>query len=360
MRKSTFSFLWSTLLVFSLNAQCPTGPIDFLNQASIDAFPTNYPTCFFLPDGVDVKIMGNDITDLTPLAQLTGTYGVLEIRECPGLTSLAGLENIVIIGNDALDGFILRDLNALSSISALSSLDTIIGEFTIRTCPLLTNLNGLEDLDFTNGSLIIRDNASLTTLQGLNALTYIGETLELVENPVLVDVSALGNVDTIIGGVEGGVFIEANISLTSLTGLGHASTEIGSNLDIMLNDNLSLCAVPSICKYLADPPIGALITIGLNEIGCNSEQQILSACPGISLSEIPESSSVFALISNPIDNNLIIESNKEGEILIYNSLGSVMSKKIIKGKTIITAENLSPGLYYIQNSDGRVLKCVKR
>lgn len=359
MKKSTLSFALFSIVSFTLNAQCPTSPIDFLDQASINSFPTTYPTCTFLPDGVDVKIMGNDITDLSPLAQLTGTHAVLEIRECPGLASLAGLENIQLIGNDALDGFILRDLPVLSSISALSNLDSITGEFTIRTCPLLNNLSGLDELDFVNGSVIVRDNSTLTSLQGLNSLTYIGETLEIVENTVLTDVSALSNVDTIVGGLEGGVFIEANIALTSLTGIGNATTEIGSNLDLLLNDNLSLCSVPSICKYLSAPPVGAIITINSNEVGCNSQTEVETGCSSISLSEIPQTAMVFALYSNPINEFLIIETNKDGEILISNALGSFSKEKIVKGKNSIDVTDWSSGIYFIQNSEGKAVKVVK-
>lgn len=340
-------------------AQCPTGPIAFSTQADVNAFPTDFPSCSFLPDGVDVEIMGNDITDLTPFQQLTGSLGVFEIRDCPNLASLAGMENFTLFGNDPLDGFILRDLPSLNSLSALSNLDSITGEFTIRTCAQLTDLTGFESLVYVNGSVIIRDNTSLTSLSGFNNLKFIGETLELVENPSMTDISALSNVDTIVGGIEGGVFIEANTILTSLTGLGNASTQIGSNLDLLLNPDLSLCSVPSICNYLANPPMGAVITINGNLTGCNTEPEIETGCLNLSLSDINQNAKVFAIRSNLVADFLTIETNVNSEIKIYSLTQEIGFYKIERGINSIPVNQLAPGIYFIQNEIGKTLKWMK-
>jgi hypothetical protein len=340
-------------------AQCPTTSIAFATQAELNAFPTDFPSCAFLPDGVDVEIMGNDITDLTPLQQLTGSLGVFEIRDCPNLVSLTGMENFVLFGNDPLDGFILRDLPSLNSLTALSNLDSITGEFTIRTCAQLTNMNGFENLVYVNGSVIIRDNTSLASLEGFNNLKYIGETLELVQNTVLTDISALSNVDTIVGGIEGGVFIEANTILTSLTGLGNSTTQIGSNLDLLLNPDLTLCSVPSICNYLANPPMGAIITINGNLTGCNSELEIEAGCLNLSLSDINQNAKVFVLRSNIVEDFLTIETNTPTEIEIYSLTNEVGVFKIEQGIHSIAVNHLTPGIYFIRNEWGKILKWVK-
>lgn len=344
---------------FTILAQCPTQPFDLLNQAEVNAFPGNYPSCTFLPDGVDVKISGNDITDLSPLSQLTGTLAVFEIRDCPNLVSLTGMDNFTVIGNDALDGFILRDLPSLNSIASLSTLDSVTGEFTIRTCPQLASLNGLDNLVYANGSLIIRDNAILISLQGLNNLEYIGETLELVENPTLTDISALSNVDTIVGGIEGGVFLEANTALTTLNGLGHANTSIGSNLDLLFNDNLSLCSVPSICTYLSNPPQGAVITISANALGCNSQQEIESGCANLSLSEISTSAQLFALLGNPVSEKLVIETNFSGTMELFSAHNFIGSYSLEPGIHTLDVRHLKAGVYFLRAASGKTLKWVK-
>ncbi|MBL7890723.1 MAG: T9SS type A sorting domain-containing protein [Bacteroidia bacterium] len=334
-----------------LQAQCPTAAVVLSTQAEVNAFPTTYAGCTILPDGVDLEIMGNDITDLTPLSQITSIQGILEIRDCATLTNLNGLNNLSIVGNDPLDGFIMRDLPLLNDISALNSLTTVHGEFTIRTCNSLTTLNGLNNVDTANGSLIIRDNALLQNLNGLNSLIHIGETLELVQNPVLTDISALSNVNSIVGGPEGGIFIEANTALTNLTGLGNNNTTVGGNLDLLLNDNLSLCSVPSICNYLANPPVGAIITINTNITGCNTQAEIQAGCVALSAEENADNNN-FTVYPNPANDMIYINSsNTNDQIELRNVYGQLIKQvKITSNKTELNISDLSPGIYYIKTS----------
>lgn len=344
-------FLSITLFLFSAHytkAQCPTTPLTFANQAQIDAFPSAYPSCTVIPDGIDVDIMGPNITDLSPLSQLTSVLGVLEIRNCPLLTNLNGLHNIKSIGNDTLDGFILRELPLLNSLSALSSLDSIHGEFTIRTCSTLSTLNGLNGLKKAYGSVIVRDNNILQNLNGLDSLVYIGETLEIVENPQLNSVAALSHVNTIVGGAEGGIFIEDNAVLSNLTGLGNSSTNVGSNLDIILNGNLNLCHVPSICKYLANPPVGATININANKVDCNTQSEILAKCAlgGIENTTFENS---ITISPNPVSDRFIINS---GENEIKTELFDLFGKKVAVLTPNENAEYLltdySQGIYLLK------------
>lgn len=340
-------------------AQCPTAPLTLGSQAEINNFPVNYPGCTVIPDGIDIKITGNNIVDLNPLQQITTVLGAFEIRECPNLTNLNGLNNITAIGNDPLDGFILRELTSLTDITALSNLDSITGEFTIRTCNQLTNLNGLGALVRNNGSVIIRDNAILTTLTGINSLKFIGETLEIVENATLTDISALSNVDTIVGGEEGGVFIEANDLLTSLSGLGNEQTEIGGNLDLLLNGDLSLCSVPSICKYLGNPPADAVITISGNTTGCNTQPEIEAGCTGLSIEKLRHDIGLI-ITPNPFSDHLIIEHTDNEEITLTTVLGRCERITVSEGKNELSTEHLQPGVYFIRDTKGTTYKIVKQ
>jgi len=349
---------------FTIQAQCPTAAVVLATQAEVNAFPTTYPSCDTIPDGIDLKIMGADITDLSPLSQLISVEAILEIKACPLLTNLTGLNNLTTVGNDALDGFILRDLPALTNLSGLSSLTKVTGEFTIRTCNALTDLTGLNNVDTANGSLIIRDNANLTTLSGLESLVHIGETLELVQNYALTSVAALSNVNTIVGGPEGGIFMEANTVLTNLTGLGNNSTTIGSNLDLLLNDNLSLCAVPSICNYLANPPVGAIITINANIVGCNTEAEIQAGCLALSTDEIMSSIPV-EIYPNPASNFLYIKTDdsKQKTIEVLNVLGEKVTQFNINNSIELNTSNYSNGIYFIKitnDSQQQILKFVKQ
>lgn len=341
-------------------SQCPTTSFDLLTQADVNAFTSNYPGCTFIPDGIDIKISGSNINNLSPLAQLNGSDGIIEVRDCPLLTSLNGFNNLTRIGNNPLDGFILRNLPMLTDISALSGLDTLHGEFTIRGCSGLQNLNGLNNLVYVNGSVIIRDNSSLANLNGLDQLHYIGETLELVDNASLSDISSLQNVDSIIGGIEGGVFVEGNTALNSLNGLGNSSTHIGSNLDIILNGNLSMCSVPSICKYLANPPAGAIITINTNTVGCNTQNEIETACLTAGLEDINHSAQIFIMESNIVNEQIVIYSGKEGSIQFLDLLGHSYRFDLIQGKNQINISSLPNGVFFIAAPHGKMLKMIKQ
>lgn len=305
---SSFLFITFAMIFSTANGQCPAPPgITFTTQAQINSFPATYPTCTVLPNGVNITINGAGITNLTPLSQLTSVSGILEIRNCTGLTNLNGLHNLTTIGNDPLDGFILRNLPVLSSLSALNNLTAITGELTIRDCIALTTLTGLNNLSSDNGTIIIRGNNLLQNLSGLNSLTYIGDALEIVGNTSLTDISALSNVNTIVGGAAGGILIDGNTALTNLTGLGNASTTIGSDLTITNNGNLSLCTVQSICRYLASPPGGAVITITANAAGCATLLEVSTACAVL----LPVELISFSGKSNGVFNHLYWETATE-------------------------------------------------
>ncbi|MCB9304956.1 MAG: hypothetical protein H6565_00005, partial [Lewinellaceae bacterium] len=64
----------------------------------------------------------------------------------------------------------------------------------------------------------------------------------------------------------------------SLTNLNQFSglTNIGGNLDIVLNPSLTNCAATGICNYIAAP--NGVISILLNGTGCNSQAQVEVAC----------------------------------------------------------------------------------
>jgi len=285
--------------------------------------------------------------------QLTAVQGPFEIRNCPLLENLNGLNNITYAGNDALDGFILRDLPLLNDLTALSNLDSVTGEFTIRTCDIITNLNGLDGFTKAKGSVIIRDNILLQSLDGLSGLNYIGETLELVGNIQLSNISALSNVNTIIGGVEGGVFIMDNTILSDLTGLGNNTTTIGSNLDLVNNGSLTICSVPSICNYLNNPPAGAIITINTNLTGCNSEIEILANCDFSLIDENSHTSPKYTVYPNPANDYLIIQSitNSEFSVELYSVNNSPVMHFAKSTQYLLDISSLPSGIHLIKCTD---------
>ncbi len=194
---------WAQLF---LQAQCPSAPVKLISQAQVDAFPITYPGC----DHLDVRfeVAGADVTDLTPLTQLTSTSKNFYVNFNPILTSLSGLDN----------------------------LSEVLGDLTIEANPLLTNLHGLEGLVHVDKLLKVQNNVGLLTLDGLTAggvLTHIG-SLVIIENTSLTNLSnVLDNLEII----DEYILFNKNNSLTSINTL-NSLTSLGWYLSV--EDNASL------------------------------------------------------------------------------------------------------------------------
>lgn len=331
---------------FSVQAQCPNAPgVTLSSQSAVNSFSVTYPGCDTLPVGSDLIITGNDIVNLAGLNEIKVINSAVEIRSNPNLLNLSGFSPTY-----ASSDFIIRDNAKLQNINALSSLDTVLGEFTIRTNPLLTDISGLSSLKYVGLAVIVRDNASLTNLNGLNNLRFVGEVLELVENPALTDVSALSNIDSIMGGPEGALVIDANDVLAGLQGLGNSNTKILGDLIITGNPQLSLCAVISVCNYLLNPPAGAATTISLNKLGCNTIPEVQSQCATVSLHE-KEGQLNILTYPNPASDFIHVE-NKTGyvqQLSIVNQFGQIVLTDLVKNNDahVINISNINSGLYYI-------------
>ncbi|MCW4470882.1 T9SS type A sorting domain-containing protein [Flavobacterium sp. MFBS3-15] len=354
-----FLLLTAMTVTFAINAQCPTGELNFTTQAQVDNFIIQYPNCTEV-DG-DIGISGNNITNLEGLSNLVSISGALEIRNTGNLASLNGLENLVSVGTD----LIIRSNASLTDIEGLSSLTTVGGEFTVRSCAALLSLHGIENLESVGLALIIRDCGLLTNLDALSGVTFVGETLEIVGNALLVSVSGLSNVATIVGGEEGAVVIEENEILATLEGFGNADTTITGGLFIGLNNLLAFCSVPSICNYLDNPPAGASVDIGLNITGCNSVAEVQAACGVMSAEYFDAGRIAFRVLQNPVQETLAIHNAiaGEGTIEVYDAMSKkVLSGKMKNGLNYYTL-NAGPGIYFVKmECDGKTdfAKIVKQ
>lgn len=340
------NFLVLAALSFTMAgfAQCPTGGLEFTTQAEVDNFGAQYPWCGQIEG--DVEISGNDITNLDALSQLTIINGTLEIRDASNLDNLDGLQHLANVNGD----LILRNNDDLTSIAGLSMLSYVAGEFTIRSCGSLQSLDGLDALSGVGLALIIRDCDLIQDLDALNSLLTVGETLEIVDNAQLVSISGLSNLVFIEGGEEGAIVIEENDMLTTLEGLGSEITTISGGVMIASNTQLSYCSVPSICKYLANPPEGAVTEIGLNVTGCDSVAEVEAAC-GIMASKNFETGVLdLRVLQNPVTETLVIHSSLagDGNIEIYDALSKVVLSAKMKNGLNYYAMNTAPGIYFVK------------
>jgi len=351
----------------------PYGNYYFFTQDDIDEFLTNYPGCAQLEG--DATITGSNINNLNGLLVLTNIGGDLSIHDNPqltileglnninyiggsliiesndNLTTLSGLENLVYIGGDLMMGhwFILYGWGTyingnekLTSLSALSNIYTIFGNVSIARNDMLVSLAGL-NLSYIQGSFDIGGNDALANLNGLQNLSSIGGDLIIgragfyycLGNSNLQSISGLDGLTTI----DGILRVAGNDFLTSLAGLDNIEANSIQELDISWNGTLSICAVQSVCDYLAAP--GAIIAIDNNAPGCNSQQEVEEACDSITSDGEVYWEDGFTISPNPCSYHLQIKLTIEDIRLTICDLFDVSGRRIRR----LVNEEMMTGTY---------------
>jgi hypothetical protein len=277
-----------------LSQPCLPEGITFTTQAQIDSFQIIYPGCTEIEG--DVRIEGDDITNLNGLNVLVSVEGRLVVASCDSLTSLTGLDGLLSIGGSLKIGEWGGGNPRLISLTGLEGLTSIGGSLRIEWNNALTNLTGLDNVTYIGYKLAISMNNTFTSLTGLEGLTSIGNSVEIRYNNALINLTGLDNVAYIGNELD----IQANNALASLTGL-EGLTSIGGSLTIFENDvltslaglkniesgtitelkigqnfSLSDCDVQSICDYLSSP--NGEVGIRNNAIGCNNPPEIANNC----------------------------------------------------------------------------------
>ncbi|WP_055443502.1 T9SS type A sorting domain-containing protein [Lacinutrix himadriensis] len=263
------------VILFLVSLRCfgqcpPEGVLSFSSQAEVDAFSSNYPSC---TEASSLSFNGADITDLSPLSQLT-TVQHLSIYNT-SLTNLNGLENITITYIDFAPWIYISNNPFLTSISTLSnSSEFFVDNIEISNNPVLNSLEGLESLTEST-EFFIFNNDSLINLNGLNLTVGFG-TLIIRYNDGLINLEGLEE------NTFSQVNIESNNMLTSIEGFN--SISYLENLTIIDNPNLSICNIESICSFFhndwdSNDPYSAMVEN--NAENCNSINEILLSCSAI-------------------------------------------------------------------------------
>ena len=397
----------------SLHCQhCLPEGITFSSQAQIDSFQFNYPGCKKIIG--DVKIDGDDITNLNGLIGLTSTGGLRIIDNC-SLMNLSGLDNLDSVGGNVIIGgnnnlnsisaldrltFIPGDLEIgsfysqnyhgnplLTSLAGLNNIDSVGGSLNIFRCASLFDLTGLERLKqigsglgiggmwsggnslqylsgldslvSVGGGLDIVFNSGLQNLHGLEKLVQIGGDLSIYGNDSMTSLSGLVNLTSIGGGINLGNFLyyPGNLLLRDISELENVT--INGDINIAGNHALSECAIESICNYLANP-IGTTL-IYYNAPGCNTPEEVKQACDSLPVPEISKPCR-FIIHPNPFYETTMIcfelDTPAAIEVIIYDKLGKVVRefprKEYQPGDNSVTwqAEGLPAGIYLIGLQDG--------
>ena len=287
------------------------GNVTFNSQAEVDAWPPCYST---INGRLDIN--GADITDLSPLSNLTTVNGDFWLHDCPLLTNFNGLSSLSTVTLN----FWIYNFPALTDLSGLSSVNTV-GSLLVDNCDLLTDLSGLEGITYLKFNLAIRNNdqlqslnglsnlatidlggffitnnAVLPNLDGLSSLNSIGDRFLVNHNPMLTNIDAL----MMLTSVGGQLQIAFNHALENLDGLSSLNS-IGSFMEIKINyalqnldglaaltsvagdftisDNLDLTDCCGIYDLLNTPgAITGNVVIFSNNTGCDSEPEVVTYC----------------------------------------------------------------------------------
>src|SRR5690606_25125391 len=184
---------WTGPFGFTTLGECPSGSFTFTTQQQIDDFGAMYAHCTditlnSLTIGFLLGPNATDITDLTPLQNISSINGTLYIYNNPLLSDLNGLNGLMEIG-----GLNVYKNATLENINALNSITQIGGVVNFDSNPHLQNLDGLSSVENIGGYLYIAHNDALTQLNGLSSLQSIGAFMEIRNNPSLTSENGLNN-----------------------------------------------------------------------------------------------------------------------------------------------------------------------
>jgi len=190
---------------------------------------------------------------LTGLEGLTTIGGSLFICNNPDLTSLMGLENLTSVGGIHIGyyaEFSCSGNPSLTSLTGLSNLTSINGDLEISCNDVLTSLNGLENLTSIEGSLFIGNfkgsipsgicygNPLLSSLLAMSNLESVGGGIKILCNDTLSTLAGIDNIDA--GSIEDlYIFKNSNLSTCEVISICDYLSAPTGGIDI--NDNATGC-----------------------------------------------------------------------------------------------------------------------
>lgn len=328
-----FAFL--LIYVISPSQSCLPAGLTVTTQAEMNSFAVSNPNCTVIEG--NVFIQGNAITSLAPLANLQRIDGDLVIANSSQITHLLGLGKLVEVGGairiqnnaglqslqglDSLrivrgDFMYISGNTSLTTLAALSRLDTVQGIFQVWACAELTNLAGLQNLRFVGNDLAVFNNPALSSINGLGGISWIGSALRIYDNAVLSDISALNHPISIQGALV-------------ITG----------------NPLLSNCAVSAVCTYLSDPP--SFSAFSGNGAGCNAAAVILAAC--LSSLDNLQARLNWAVFPNPSSGMVYVRETIPGfyRIQVRDITGKIIHVEP-KFSTQLNLSFLKSGMYILE------------
>lgn len=188
--------------------ECYRYGVDFYSQIELDNFQIEYPQCRKIMG--DVFINGSDISSLSGLSSINTIDGSLIIRYANELTNLSGLDSLRTINGE----FYIFNNNSLQDLTGLEMIDSLPDNLSIKDNQILSDLSGLNNLKKIGTNLIVKNNDSLRSIQALSALNSVF-AVKISDNYLLENLEGLENIDSI----EGFIIANNNSKLESLNGI---------------------------------------------------------------------------------------------------------------------------------------------
>ncbi|WP_282086183.1 T9SS type A sorting domain-containing protein [Aquimarina algiphila] len=258
--------------------------------------------------GTDIRIIGNDLSNLDGLTKLNKIKGNLELTNNFKLSDIHVFANVFSIKELRIKNNNLTDLSGFSGLKDA-------GAIILNNCDII-NLNDLSNLTSLANRLVLYNNKNLENISGIsNAIGKNIIQLEIGGNPNLVSLSGVENLEVISSFVS----IFNNQKLKDLDALSNLS-KIIKNLEI--RDNPRLENACGIVQLLEDQnAVEGNILISNNTNTTNSIQNITDNC-NISNGDVilRNQSDINSFNYYKINGDLIIEESSPNAITNLNAL----------------------------------------
>ena len=305
----------------------------------------------------DIKILYNDsLLDYHGFDNLSILRGKLTIDNNPMAVDFSGFGALRETADLIIEKTACKNLNGfnqlafvrgtlefginpnLETLDGMDSLTQIGSWLHIARNDKLINLQGLEHLEKIGG-LIIENNDVLVSAQGLNGLKTIESSIRVLDNPKLQEIAALIGAS----GVLDRITISDNELLQSLYGLDNLCNSPILEVIIEGNPNLTLCNTECICAHLIQ---GGANTIEGNKPGCNTREEIVTAC--LVKTNDPGLETRLRVSPNPTFDLLEIKGlgSTSFQYSIHDVYGTLKMHGYTHGPQI-DLSNLSSGLYIL-------------
>ncbi len=174
-------------------------------------------------------------------------------------------------------------------------------------------------------------------------MVSIGGDVRII-NTAATNFSSLSNLLSIGGTLE----ISYNNSLISLSGLDNIDPSTINYLIISGCPLLTTCEVESICDYIGIST--NLVAVSDNAIGCNTVDQIETACQILSIEGNISDEEMIQLHPNPTKGilNINLNDTEVSEIKIWNTAGVLIKNEKLSENGQIDISYLPNGLYLIE------------